>query len=100
MAVTIVATLRVQPGNEEPFEKAAAGLLEYVLNNEPETLTYLLHRERTAPNSFLFYEVYADEEALAKHGSSEALQRFFTEVAPLLDGQPQIKTYDELGGKR
>lgn len=100
MAVTVIATLRVQPGKEEQFHRAANRLIAYVLANEPDTLTYLLHRARGANNEFLFYEVYADEAALAGHGSSEAMQRFFSEVAGLLEGQPEIRMYDELGGKR
>jgi quinol monooxygenase YgiN len=100
MAITVVATVRVRPGSEERFLKAVAPLLEHVLQNEPDTLVYLLHRERGASNGFLFYEVYADEGALAAHSSSEVLQRFFAEVSPLLEGQPEIRMYEEVGGKR
>lgn len=100
MAVTVVATVRVRPGKEEQFQKAANRLIEHVLRNEPDTLTYLLHRSRAAANEFLFYEVYADDAALAAHGSSESMQRFFADVAGLLEGQPEIRMYDELGGKR
>ncbi len=100
MPITVVAQVRVQPGQEEAFQKAAEELVEFVTDHEPETLVYVLHRSTSMPGKFLFYEVYADETALARHGASEAIQKFFGKVRALLSSAPEIETYHEVVGKR
>ena len=65
-------------------------MIAHVTANEPGALTYILHRSTADPNEFLFYEVYADQAALAVHGSSEAMQQFFAAIGGLLDGRPEI----------
>lgn len=100
MPVTVVAQVRVHAGQEEAFQRAAEGLVRYVTDHEPDTLMYVLHRSTSLPGKFLFYEVYADEAALARHGQSEEMQKFFNKVRTMLDGPPEIETYHELAGKR
>jgi quinol monooxygenase YgiN len=98
--VTIIATLKVKAGNEAAFADAAAKMIEHVKKNEPATLTYVCHRSTTDPTEFAFYETYADQAAVAAHSSSEAMMQFFGAVGALLDGRPEIKTYEEVGGKK
>ncbi|MCX8071586.1 MAG: antibiotic biosynthesis monooxygenase [Candidatus Binatia bacterium] len=100
MPITVVAQVYVHAGQEEAFQKAAEELVRFVTEREPDTLMYVLHRSTTVPGKFLFYEVYADEAALARHGASEAMQKFFAKVRNLLSGSPEIETYHELAGKR
>ncbi|GBD26555.1 hypothetical protein HRbin30_01887 [bacterium HR30] len=100
MPVTVVAQVQVRPDHEQAFQKAAEELVRYVTDYEPDTLMYVLHRSTSRPGKFLFYEVYADEAALARHGSSEAMQKFFAKVRSMLSGAPEIETYLELAGKR
>lgn len=100
MPITVVAEVNVQQGQEAAFGQAAQRLVEYVTDHEPDTLTYVVHRNTSAPSKFLFYEVYADEAALARHGASEAMQKFFAKVRSLLADTPRIETYQEIAGKR
>lgn len=97
---TVIAKLKVKAGNEAAFQQAADKMVAHVKANEPNTLTYLLHRASSDPTEFLFYEVYTDQAALAAHGGSEPMQQFFGAVGGLLDGRPEITLYDELGGKK
>jgi quinol monooxygenase YgiN len=97
--VTVIAKLKVKAGREADFEKAARDMITYVEANEPETKTYLLHRAAGDPTDYLFYEVYTDQAALARHGGSEAMQRFFGLMGGVLDGRPEIALYEAIGGK-
>ncbi len=98
--VTVIATLKVKSGSEATLENAAREMIAHVKAHEPGTLTYILHRSTSDPTEFVFYEVYADQGALAAHGSSEPMQKFFGAVGGLLDGRPEIKLYEKIGGKQ
>ena len=100
MAVTVVAKLKVKPGSEQAFTSEAEKMIAHVTANEPGTLTYVLNRSQSDPSQFLFYEIYADPGALALHGGSEPMQKFFGAVGGILDGRPEITMYEELGGKK
>jgi quinol monooxygenase YgiN len=98
--VTVIATLKVKAGSEAALEKAAREMIAHVKANEPGTLTYVLHRSTGDPTEFVFYEVYADQGALAAHGGSEQMQKFFGFAGGLLDGRPEIKMYEQIDGKK
>jgi len=98
--VTVIAKLKVKAGSEAAFREAADKMIVHVKANEPGTLRYILHRATGDPTEFVFYEVYADQAALATHGSSEPMQQFFGAAGGLLDGRPDITLYEELAGKQ
>jgi len=96
----VVATLKIKSGSEATFEKAAREMIDYVKQNEPDTLTYVLHRSTSDPTEFLFYEVYRDQAAMAAHSSSEAMQKLFAALGGVVDGRPTISMFEEVAGKR
>ena len=98
--VTVMAKLKIQPGKESAFEGAAGELIAYVKESEPGTLTYVLHRSTADPTEYVYYEVYTDQAALAAHGGSAAMQKFFGAIGALLAGRPEITLYDEVAAKR
>lgn len=98
--LAVIAKLKVKAGSEAAFQQAADKMIEHVRANEPDTLTYILHRSSADPSEFVFYEQYTDQGAFAVHGSSETMQEFFGAVGSLLDGRPQIDMYETLGGKK
>ena len=100
MPITVVAKLKVQSGKESAFVEAVKPLIAHVKNAEAGTRTYLLHRSTADPTEFLFYEVYTDQGALATHGGSEPMQKFFGAVGGLMAGRPDITMYEEIDGKR
>lgn len=100
MPITVIAKVKVKAGNEAKFQAEAEKMIEHVTANEPDTLSYLLHRAQGDPTQFVFYEVYADQAALATHGGSQPMQQFFGAIGGILDGRPEISLYEELGGKR
>jgi len=100
MMITVIAKLKVKPGSEAAFREAADKMIADVKANEAGTVTYLLHRANADPTEFVFYEVYADQNAMAAHSSSEPMQQFFGAMGGLLAGRPEIGMFEELGGKR
>ena len=98
--MTVIAKLKVKSGSENLFEQEAQKLIAHVKANEPGTLTYTLNRSTSDPTTYVIYEIYADEAAFATHGGSAPMQEFFSAVGTLLDGRPEIRMYEELGGKR
>lgn len=90
--IAIVARLRTRDGKAEEFIAAAREQIAAVHRHEAgKTLVYTLHRSASDPHLFLFYERYADEAALAAHGTTEHMKVFGTKLHELLDGRPEIE---------
>ncbi len=97
--IVVVAKFKAQPDKAEEVERELRGLIEYVRNEEPDTLTYVCHRAQGDPSQFLFYERYRSMEALATHGSSNKFRTTFKKIGPMLEGDPVIEMYEEMLGK-
>jgi autoinducer 2-degrading protein len=97
--LTIVAKMKIKAGKEGQAEAALRDMIQYVRSAEPGTLRYALHRGIGDPTQLLMYEQYADQAAVDTHGTSDRIQGLFATLAPLLDGQPSIEMYQEIGGK-
>jgi len=98
--LTVIATLKVKPGQEETLVAGMQKMIAHVQANEPGTLAYVLHRSTADPTTFVVYEVYADQAAFATHGSSQPMQEFFALAGGILDGRPDIAMYEEIARKR
>jgi len=57
-------------------EKAIREFVDYVRQNEPDTLLYTSLQEKENPNHFLHYFIFRDNTARELHASSEAVNRF------------------------
>ncbi len=42
--ITVIANLKVQAGQEAKFQQEAEKMIAHVKANEPNTLTYVLHK--------------------------------------------------------
>jgi len=98
--VTVIAKLKLQSGKETAFEAAAKELIAYVKESEPGTLAYVLHRSTADPTEYVYYERYSDPAALAAHGGSEPMAKFFGAIGGLMAGRPEITMYEEVAAKR
>jgi quinol monooxygenase YgiN len=93
--IAIVATLRVQEGKADQFEAAAKEMVAAVGREEKgRTLVYSLHRAQDDPTTFVFYEQYADDDALAAHRTTEHMAAFGGKIRDLLAGRPEIARYE------
>lgn len=88
---TIVARAEVLPGKEKEF-MAQANLVIESTRKEAGNISYNLYQNPENPSSFLFYEEYTDQEAIAAHGSSAHFNAFAAAITPLLASELIIET--------
>lgn len=62
------------------FDALAEQLIASVRAAEPETLVYVFHTVEDAPLSRVVYEVYANQDAVGRHQSTDYFQRAMLEL--------------------
>lgn len=92
--IGVVATLRVQDGKTDEFEKVFAVLVLQVRTNETGNIAYQLTRSRTEANTYKVIELYRDEDALKAHGASEHFKAAGPALGAVLAGRPEIEYLD------
>ena len=92
--IGVVATLRVQDGKAEEFEKVFTALAAEVRANEPGNIAYQLTRSRTEPNTYKVLEIYQDEDALKAHGGSAHFKAAGPALGGVLAGRPDVEYLD------
>jgi quinol monooxygenase YgiN len=68
-AVILTAIVKAKPGQEDAVKEALLSLVEPT-RKEAGCLCYNLHRSKSDPTMFMFYEQWANQEALAAHGKT------------------------------
>jgi quinol monooxygenase YgiN len=69
-ALVVVATLKAKPGKAVELRKEFLEL-ERHSRTEKGCIKYDLHQSIEDPDTFLFYEIWTDEESLALHANSD-----------------------------
>jgi quinol monooxygenase YgiN len=83
--IVLIATYRGQPGTGDAIEPLLAELAG-ASRTEAGNSLYLVNRSTTAPDTFVIYEHYADEGALAAHRESPHFQRLAVgQIIPMLE---------------
>ena len=62
-------------------------------NSEKGCLCYKLYQEVGNPQSFIFYEVYENQDAVNIHNSSTYFKTFIEQVSELVVDQPQVDVF-------
>jgi quinol monooxygenase YgiN len=91
---SVVATVKVK---EEKLEEAKAffeKLTAEVKANEPGTLAYVFHQRREDPLTFVVYEKYESDEALAVHSQNLAAKG--ADFVAVMSDAPDIVVLDEV----
>jgi autoinducer 2-degrading protein len=81
--VSVLAKVTAKEGKDDEIVAAFEPLIDQV-RNEPGTLLYIMNRAKDDPNVFWFSELYADEEAFAAHGASDAMANAMPVLGPLI----------------
>jgi quinol monooxygenase YgiN len=87
--IVIFSRLQAQPGRGAELAAAFDDLNDAV-TREPGTITFSMHVARDDPDTILFYEVYADDDALAAHRESDAVRDVVRRLDGLLTGPAEI----------
>jgi quinol monooxygenase YgiN len=94
----VVANLKVQSGQEEEIKKTFLKVLPEV-EKEAGTLEYRLLQSQNNPLEFTVYEKYTDVDAFMTHGAAPYLSELIGAWIPILDGELEVITFDEIAGK-
>lgn len=85
----VIAKIIAAPGRRDEAVSVLEKLFGAV-SKEPGTEQYILHIDTRDEDTIWMYELYADDEALAVHSSSETMATVFGEIGPLLGGAPEL----------
>jgi autoinducer 2-degrading protein len=95
--LVVVAKWRTQPGQEETVRQLMRELTAAVREHEPGNVLYIAHYDPADPAHFLFYEQYADQQALEAHRDSAHYQELVVgKIVPLL-AERTVSFYKLLG---
>jgi quinol monooxygenase YgiN len=92
--IGIIATIKVQEAKAAEFEGIFADLAKQVRANEPGNLCYQLTKSRTEAGTYKVLELYADQDALTKHGQTDYFRAAGAKMGPCLAGRPDIEMLD------
>jgi quinol monooxygenase YgiN len=87
--IGIVATLKIKPGMEQPFEAVAKEVVAKVNANEPGCRLYALHHGEQ-PNTYVFMERYADQAAVDAHRATDHYKALGRKMGEYLDGRAEV----------
>jgi quinol monooxygenase YgiN len=99
--ITIVATLKAADGKADALQAVLTQMVSDVKTNEAgRALAYSLHTKDGEPGTFLFYEQYADDDAVAAHGKTDHMRTMGRAIRDqgLVDGAPVIERYTKVAG--
>ncbi|MDJ0864565.1 MAG: antibiotic biosynthesis monooxygenase [Myxococcota bacterium] len=91
---SVVATLKVKEDMIDEAKAFLTRLAKDTLEKEPGTLAYTVHQRKDDAATFVFYEKYESDAALAEH--SENLKAVGGDFVKILAGAPEIVFLDEL----
>ena len=92
--IGVVATLTAAEGKGADLETVFADLAAKVKANEAGCLMYQLTKSRTEPNVYKVLELYASEEALKHHGSTDYFKAAGPGIGACLGGRPAVEYLD------
>ena len=81
--VSLLAKFTAKEGKADELLAAFEPLIEQV-RNEEGTLLYVMNRAKDNPDVFWFSELYADDDAFAAHGASDAMAKAMPVLGPLI----------------
>jgi quinol monooxygenase YgiN len=92
--IGVVATLKVQDGKQQEFEKIFLDLAQQVRANEPGNLVYQLTKSRSDATVYKVLELYKDQDALSAHGQTDYFKAAGAKMGPCMGGRPEIEYLD------
>ncbi|CAN5612643.1 putative quinol monooxygenase [soil metagenome] len=84
--LTVMASMRALPGQEEVLRQALEALVEPT-RGDRGMVSYNLHRGVHDPGLFCFYENWTSEEALEEHLAAPHLANLVSDLDGVIDGE-------------
>jgi quinol monooxygenase YgiN len=94
MSIHQTAYFVVREDKLEICQQVIREFIEYVRENEPDTILYTSLQEKEDPNHFIHYFIFKDEAARDLHANSEAVNRFTGVLYPNLVAPVEFTEYN------
>ena len=94
ISITLIATAHVKNGKMEKVIEVLKEVVPKIKESEPGCLQYIPHTIKGEENLIIFYEVYADSDALKEHNKN--LGKNMAKLGPLLEPGIDVKTCYEI----
>ncbi|MGL5275785.1 putative quinol monooxygenase [Myroides sp.] len=89
MNVIITAIIKAKPSFKEEVHSTLLNMVEQT-RKEEACILYDLHQDLSDTNTFIFYEIWQDQEGLDKHNQQPYIKEFGSLIKSHLQEQPQI----------
>jgi quinol monooxygenase YgiN len=87
--IALIAKLTAAEGKADEMKAALADLIA-AADSESGLEIYSAHADADDPNTFYFFELYADQAALEVHGKEEPMRGAMKTLGGLLGGRPEV----------
>ncbi|MEO6652701.1 MAG: putative quinol monooxygenase [Ilumatobacteraceae bacterium] len=87
--ISVIAKLTAAAGSTDDLGTALADLIE-AANDEHGLEIYSVHRANDEADTFYFFELYRDGDAIDEHGKGDAMKAAMAAVGTLLAGRPEV----------
>ena len=94
----LIARLHAMPKEADAVLRLSEAADEAVKASEPEMLLHTFDQDPSDPLGFVWTEVYANSAALIFHLENPPLQKYLTDVSPLLDSFT-VELYGEVSAE-
>jgi len=95
--IILTATLQASEGNESELENALLGMIPKTAKEEG-ALEYRLHKSKSIPGNYFFYEKYTGQQALDSHLTTPHYKTLIETIGDLLAEAPAVDTFDFIEG--
>ena len=96
--ISLIATVTAVEGKGTELRDALVNLIACA-DEEPGCEIYSVHADRNDPDTFHFFELYTDRDALKAHGTGERMSAAMAELGGLLAGPPAITRLEPVAAK-
>ena len=96
--ISLTAKLTAAEGKADELREALVALVA-AGESEPGLEVYSVHGSPDDASVFTFFELYADEEALAVHGKGDEMKAAMGALGGLLAGRPEITMLSPIAAK-
>jgi quinol monooxygenase YgiN len=96
--LAVIAKITALPGKRDEIVEVLRDVVS-ATDSEPGTLVYSMNVDKGDENVIWFYELYADEAALAAHGGSEAMKAAGGRLRDKAAGRPELIMLDLVQAK-
>ena len=95
MAINLTVILKSKPENSTKVKSLLLQLVEKS-TQESACLQYDLHQNIDEPNTFIFHEIWENQNGLNDHNQQSYIQSFFEKAKTLLQKTPVVHNTEKL----